>query len=88
MFYRTDILDELGVAAPNTWEDLYRTIPVLSNHYMTVGLPLLAEDNIELFLALLYQNGGAVYNDDYTACRLAEENSINAFTRWTNFYTK
>ncbi len=88
MFYRTDILDELGVAAPNTWEDLYRTIPVLSNHYMTVGLPLLAEDNIELFLALLYQNGGAVYNDDYTACRLAEETSINAFTRWTDFYTK
>lgn len=88
MFYRTDVLEELDVAPPETWDDLYRIIPKLSNNHMNIGLPLLAEDNIELYLALLYQKGGQVYNDAHDATLLDSEVSIDAFTEWTDFYTK
>ena len=88
MFYRTDVLEELGEEPPQTWSQLYKLIPKLSNKNMTLGLPLLAEDNIELYLALLYQNGGQVYNDDHTATLLDTETSIRAFGEWTDFYTK
>ena len=88
MFYRTDVLEELGVEVPTTWNELYKIIPKLSNNNMTLGLPLLAEDNIELYLALLYQMGGQVYNDVHTETLLDSETSIQAFTQWTDFYTK
>ena len=88
MFYRTDVLEELGVEVPTTWDALYKIIPKLSNNNMNLGLPLLAEDNIELYLALLYQMGGQVYNDEHTQTLLDSETSIEAFTQWTDFYTK
>ena len=88
MFYRTDVLEELGIQPPKTWDELYTIIPKLSNKNMTLGLPLLAEDNIELYLALLYQKGGSVYNDAHNATLLDSDTSIQAFTEWTDFYTK
>ena len=39
MFYRTDIFEELGIEPPETWEDLYRIIPVLQRNNMEIGLP-------------------------------------------------
>lgn len=39
MFYRTDILEELGLSAPETWTDFYKLIPVLQEKNMEIGLP-------------------------------------------------
>lgn len=39
MFYRKDILAELGLEVPRTWEDLIRIIPELKREHMDVGLP-------------------------------------------------
>lgn len=39
MFYRKDILEELGLEVPRTWEDLIRIIPELKREHMDVGLP-------------------------------------------------
>jgi hypothetical protein len=42
MFYRTDILEELGITNPEerlkTWDQLIEIIPVLQRSYLTVGL--------------------------------------------------
>ncbi|MFQ8952560.1 MAG: extracellular solute-binding protein [Oscillospiraceae bacterium] len=32
MFYRTDILEELGVSVPETWDDLIEISSVLANN--------------------------------------------------------
>lgn len=39
MFYRSDILQELGLTVPNTWDDVFDMIPVLQKRNMEFGLP-------------------------------------------------
>lgn len=92
MFYRRDILEDMGAAVPETWDDVYALLPQLQNRNMTIGLPNLNEsgnvNNIDLFTTLLYQEGGAVYNEGLTASLLDSEEALTAFKRFTDFYTK
>ena len=39
MFYRKDILAEMGIAVPQTWTDIMETVPKLQRSHMTIGLP-------------------------------------------------
>ena len=55
MFVRKDILANLGVEAPKTWDDFLALIPVLQFHNMTVIVP----NDSKLFL---YQAGGDVWD--------------------------
>ena len=41
-FYRKDILSELGLNIPRTWEDVMEVIPELQKRNMNFGLPLSA----------------------------------------------
>jgi ABC-type glycerol-3-phosphate transport system substrate-binding protein len=83
MFYRKDILAELGVALPETWADVNVTLAALSRSQMEIGM-LPGE---QVFATLLYQNGGAYYNDKATASALDSEEAIRAFKQYTEFYT-
>ena len=38
-FYRLDVLSELGIEPPETWEELLDAMPTLLNNNMDVGLP-------------------------------------------------
>lgn len=40
MFYRTDILAEMGLEVPQTWDDVARLIPDLQKEHMNFGLPV------------------------------------------------
>lgn len=96
MFCRTDVLEEVGVTVPNTWEEFYRVIPVLNEKNYSIGLPTPAgvqsgsasSDVNELFSALLLQGGAAVYNKDGSRCVLDSLEGIDAFVKWSEFYTK
>lgn len=96
MFYRTDILEELGLSAPETWTDFYKLIPVLQEKNMEIGLPTPAaitsgSDATTLnmtFTSLLLQNGGAVYDEDNRYCTLNDLSAVNSFIQWSEFYTK
>ncbi len=39
LFYRKDILAELGLEVPNTWDDVIQLIPDLNKEHMDFGLP-------------------------------------------------
>lgn len=83
LFYRTDILEGLGLSAPETWDDLYDVLHVLSKNHMEFGiLP-----NINGYAIFLYQNGGAFYRAGDTRTGLDEEAGIRAFQQFTNLYT-
>ena len=96
-FYRTDIFAELGIKAPETWDDFYDIILVLQRSNYEIGLPYstitiagAATGGIgakDMFATLLFQNGGRVYNDDLVTSRLGDEEAVNAFKQWTQFYT-
>lgn len=84
MFYRTDIFEQLGLEAPNTWDDIYDMITVLQRQNMLVGIP----NTQEIFTTLIFQNGGDYYVDDMSKTRFDEQISVDAFKEWTDFYTK
>jgi len=90
MFYRKDILDELGVEPPNTWEDLYNVIPVIQKTNMDISVPVVVNNDIwgamESFSTLLYQEGGKLYNGDGISSALDTEEAIRAFKKWTELY--
>lgn len=88
MFYRKDILDELGIKVPETWQEVYEILPQLQNKYMEIGVPNLSDSSIDLFTTLLFQQGGNVYDHNLTKSTLDSNESIEAFKQFTDLYTK
>lgn len=94
MFYRKDILEELNLTVPNTWEDIYNMLPVLDKYHLQFGLPrpvqLQAYQNPEPNAALamfMFQNGGRFYKNGGKASDLDSEANIKSFKAWTELYT-
>ncbi len=84
MFYRKDILKELGLSVPETWDDLKAALAVLSKNQMEVGM--LATEPV--FATLLYQNGGEYYTEDGAASALDSTVAMNVFKEYCEYYSK
>lgn len=93
LFYRKDILQELNLQPPQTWDDVYAMIPVLQKHRMDMALPLAQTTGVPVlevnraYAMLLYQMGGSFYLQDGAKSGLDTETGLAAFKNWTNFYT-
>ncbi len=85
MFIRTDIFEELGIAIPNTWDDIYKLLPIIQRENMEVGLGGGAQ---AMFETLILQNGGEFYTEDQSAVAFDTPEVLNAFKMWTSFYTE
>ena len=98
MFVRTDIFKELGLAIPETWEDIYQAARVLQRKNLQIGLPYLTTDANNLvatgmsaqniFPTLLVQRGGSVFTADQTTTALDSPEALDAFEEWVSFYTQ
>lgn len=90
LFYRTDILDELGVDVPQTWEDMMNILPVVQKNNLEFGIPVARTDSPEQgmmsFWMYLYQNEGQVYSHEGAKSALDEEAAIQAFATWTGLF--
>jgi ABC-type glycerol-3-phosphate transport system substrate-binding protein len=86
MFYRKDILDQLGLQPPKTWDEVEKVISVLhANNYDFYM------NGQTLYPSLVYQYGGNLYSgegSDYgIQSGLYEESAMNAFSKLTRFFT-
>lgn len=101
LFYRKDILDELHLQVPQSWDDVYNMLPVLQKHNLQFGLPQKPLDSFgnetvrtdivtmapnPALVMLLYQNQGQIYKDGGMAVDLDSETAIKQFKQWTDFY--
>jgi ABC-type glycerol-3-phosphate transport system substrate-binding protein len=90
MYYRTDIMEELEIDVPDTWDDLIDILPIIQKNNMNVGIPSVANPaavDFSNFLAHLYQRKGALYNEEGSRTLLDTEIAIEAFDVYTKFYT-
>ena len=97
MFIRDDVLEELELDVPETWQDLLNIAPILQSNNLQIGLPYtqlggatVISNGVgmtSLFPSLLLQMGGKFYTDDYKATLLSEPVANAAFRSWTDFYT-
>lgn len=83
MFYRKDILAEIGLSVPETWGDVKVAMAVLSQNQMEFGM-LPSE---QIFAMLLYQNGGEYYSEGGDRSALDSDVAVNTFKEYCEFYT-
>ena len=84
VFYRLDVLAELGLDIPKTWTDLFNMMPVIQNKRLQIGMPVsLPGTNI-----FLYQSGVELYADNGMRVNLDSNEALSAFESLTSFFTK
>jgi len=80
MFVRKDILAELDIKIPKTWNDVKEAIPVLQSNNMMIGMS--ADANM-----FLYQSGGELFADDGMRINLDSNVALEAFTTMCDMFT-
>lgn len=87
LFYRKDVLDNLGLEVPKTWDDVEDMIPDLQVKNYEFYMP----STIQMYTSLLYQHGGTLYQGEGETygiqTGLLEPEAMQAFQKWTAFYT-
>ena len=88
LFYRTDIMEELGLAIPNTWEELIAELPTIQGNSLTVALPFpdIALADISVLDSMIYQNGGYIYDPEAKRTLIDSEAGVAAFKQYTSLY--
>lgn len=81
MFYRTDIIADLGLEVPETWDDLLAMIPVLQFNNMEIGM---SQD----YQMYMYQMGGHLWADDGMRINLDANLSLDSFETMCNMFTQ
>ncbi len=80
-YYRTDILEELDLEVPKTWDDVTQVMATLQKNNLEMGVNGFFDD-------ILYQHGGSYYNDELTECTLDSSEAIEAFTQYCSYFTE
>ncbi len=98
MFYRTDIMEELGIDATQikTWQDVIEILPILQKNSMSFAVPSVerkigntTNPDLANYYAHLYQLGGQLYDDPEDAKETAidTEEATKAFEFYTKLFT-
>ena len=85
MFVRADILDDYGLEAPDTWDEMFDLLGILQRNNMQVGL---GSGDQGMLGTLVFQNGGDWYVEDKSKTAFDTEVFIDSFIKWTEFNTK
>ena len=81
MFLRLDVLNEIGIEIPKTWDDLYVAQSKLQSHNMEIGV---GAD----YMPFLYQSGGSIWADEGMRINLDSEVALFAFNKMCNMFTQ
>ena len=90
LFYRTDILEKLGLGVPETMDELIGMLTDLQMRGLNVFYPtaaMLAMRNYHGTTPLIYQNGGKLYGDTALDIELDSEETVEGFTELTELFT-
>ena len=80
MFVRIDIMADLGLEIPRTWDDIMSCIPTLQANNMQIGLPT----DFQIFL---YQQGGELFADGGMRINLDSKIGLASFEKMCNLFT-
>ncbi|TYB94368.1 MAG: extracellular solute-binding protein [Kosmotoga sp.] len=89
LYYRKDILENLEIPIPNTWNDVKKIMPELQRRGMNFYIPM-CEQTIKYFnttAPFFFQNDARFYTKDGINTALNEENSVEAFELMTEIFS-
>lgn len=84
VFYRTDILKEMELDVPETWDDIVYISTMMQKKNLEVGIPM----GIGTWKNMIYQAGGRTVDEDRKEVYLMNDIAIDTFTEYTSFYTE
>ena len=84
LFYRTDILDSLGIGIPATWDEVRALLPTLRAHHLDFGLGM---DPVSL-LMMVNQRGVPVMKEDSVETNLDSETVIGTIDEFTELFIR
>ncbi len=95
MFYREDILGELGIQPPTTWTEFIEMLPILQQNNYSAYVPNAylndGSGNLNFYLSMVLQNDGAIYSGEGTdfgiLSGLSSNEATEAFKDYTDLYT-
>ena len=80
MFLRTDVLADLEIEIPKTWDDILAAIPILQANNMEIGM----HTDYKIFL---YQMGGELFADDGMRINLDSNVGLESFDVMCSYFT-
>ena len=101
MFYRKDVLEELGLDTPDTWKELIEMLPTIQGNNMSIAIPTAAGSSatatattavasnapdLSMYFSLLYQYGGDMYNEAGTETVVDSEAGVKAFDDYVRYF--
>lgn len=101
MFYREDILEQLGLEPPQTWDELIEMLPTIQGNNMSIGIPSAAGSSgsaaastsiasnapdLSMYFSMLFQNGGDLYNEKGTKTTVDSEAGVEAFSDYISYF--
>ena len=90
MFYRKDVLDNLGIAVPNSMDEVKLILPELQRRSMNFYFPTAGMVGTKVFpgtLPLILQAGGSIYAKTVADTTLDSEISLAGFRELTELFT-
>ena len=88
LFYRIDVMEEMGLPIPRTWDELISELPTIQGNSLTVAVnfPDIAVADISILSSMIYQNGGSIYDEDAKRTMIDSEAGVAAFKQYTSLY--
>lgn len=89
LMYRKDILDELGLSVPDTWEDVENMMPTLLRYGMNFNIPasnMVTFKNFQGVSPFIFQAGGEFYSATGDATAINSAESYAGMEEMTSLY--
>lgn len=80
MYYRKDIMEQLGLKIPDTWDDVKQMLPTLQQNKMNFYYT--PND----YLTLFYQNGADMLTQDGTKTATDSPEAFKSFKEWMDLF--
>nr|AHF26224.1 putative bacterial extracellular solute-binding protein [uncultured bacterium Contigcl_1792] len=88
LFYRTDVMEELGLPIPETWDELIAELPTIQGNSLEIGInfPDIKVVDNSVLNSMIYQNGGYIYDEEAKHTLVDSEAGVAGFKQYTSLY--
>ena len=88
MFYRKDILENVGInSIPTTWDEVIDISPLLQKRYLEFYIPVTQGSMSTVLYAMMKQNGGELYINEGKESGMLQRENIDAFLDFTKLFS-
>ncbi len=88
LFYRKDIMQELELPIPQTWDEVIAQLPTLQGNSLEFGIsfPDIINADASILDSMIFQNGGSIYDEDAKKTLVDNEAGVAGFKLYTSLY--